>query len=361
MKEFTVKHSNMIKGIAIILMVFHHLFRIKQFSQGYTLSFWPFSIGRVAQITTFFKICVPLFTFVSGYGLLYFYKKLRNKKNFFKIRFFKLMPTFFIVSIISYIFFVIFNYENFIKTFFSGSLYSGIFHVIFDVLGIANFIHTPTICAEWWYISANLVFIFLVPILYKLAKKYGWFNVFVGIILIPRFLNIYNISTTTALPFVFSLLLGMYCRESGLIEKIVNYKIVKNNLLNKVIKCICYFILVLILYLYISHVSSTACYEINFGLLPFVVLLFCVEFIFPIKFLQNILIKLGEYSYIMYLTHTIILSLIKDFLYSMPHFIITGILLILISFIISFILKKVLEKINFYNFFDKYINKLKKN
>ena len=83
MKEFTVKHSNMIKGIAIILMVFHHLFRTKQFSQGYTLSFWPFSIGRVAQITTFFKICVPLFTFVSGYGLLYFYKKLINKKNFF--------------------------------------------------------------------------------------------------------------------------------------------------------------------------------------------------------------------------------------------------------------------------------------
>ena len=361
MKDFNIKYSNMIKGIAIIMMVFHHLFWVKSFSQGYNLSFWPFTIGRVAQIASVFKICVPIFTFLSGYGLLCFYKKLKKKNNFFEIRMLKLLPTYFLIIVLSYVFIATFKTSIIKQKFFANNIYTGIFYIIIDLLGIANILKTPSICNEWWYIPTSIIFIFLLPLLYKLVKKWGWLNVFIGIVIFPRFIYMYNFSTTTAYPFLFSFLLGMYCQDSDLIKKIVNYKLIKNNIFNKAIKFFIYIFLMFILYLYTTHISTLILYEINFGLLPFVFILFCSEFIFPIKLFQFIFSYLGQYSYIMYLCHTIILSIIKDFLYSLPHFLISGIILTLISFIVSFIIKNILEKINFYKFFDNLIMQLKRS
>lgn len=184
MEEFTLKDSKVIKGIAIMLMIFHHLFWMTSFTKGYSISFFPLTVGRIAQIAAFSKICVSLFVFISGFGLLHSYKGLKKKNNFLLIRFFKLIPTFIIITLISYILFFIFE-PDFIKTsFFNNDIYSGIFYILFDILGLSTILKTPTICGEWWYIGATFIFAFLVPIIYNLSKKYGWFIVGLGIILI---------------------------------------------------------------------------------------------------------------------------------------------------------------------------------
>ncbi len=123
-KSFGKNDTLKIKGIAILLMIIHHLFRLEKYTQGFDISFYPISAGRMAQLATYFKICVPIFAFLSGYGILFSYKKMKNKNNFYIARYFKLMPVFWITAICSYIFSQIYN-GFFINYFFKENIWGG--------------------------------------------------------------------------------------------------------------------------------------------------------------------------------------------------------------------------------------------
>lgn len=75
-KNFDIAASMAIKGSAILMMLFHHLFRngIKC-HEIYDIIYFPFPEKNICNIATVFKICVGLFTLVSGYGLYLNYKK----------------------------------------------------------------------------------------------------------------------------------------------------------------------------------------------------------------------------------------------------------------------------------------------
>lgn len=73
-KEISIKQSNQLKAIAILMMVFLHLF-----NRGYEGLFEPvIFIGTRPlsfYISLFCDACVPIFAFVSGYGLYYKFQK----------------------------------------------------------------------------------------------------------------------------------------------------------------------------------------------------------------------------------------------------------------------------------------------
>lgn len=78
----TKEHSKMLYGVAIVLMVVHHLFCLPQ-----RLNCEYYSIlgnGIVEKIAWFCKICVAIYAFISGYAI---YKKCHYKEgekfNFF--------------------------------------------------------------------------------------------------------------------------------------------------------------------------------------------------------------------------------------------------------------------------------------
>lgn len=51
--------TNIIKGIAIVFMFIHHFFTIP--------SLWISDIYNLAPFSECFKICVPIFAFLTGY------------------------------------------------------------------------------------------------------------------------------------------------------------------------------------------------------------------------------------------------------------------------------------------------------
>lgn len=80
MKEFTREDTKFIKGIAIILMFYHHVFCFPE-RIGYVeyFSLFSFQGHETANIIgSFGKICVALFVFLSGYGT---YKSVQNTDN----------------------------------------------------------------------------------------------------------------------------------------------------------------------------------------------------------------------------------------------------------------------------------------
>lgn len=348
-KTFTIDDSLKIKGIAILFMIFHHLFRLEEFSRGYDVNFFPLTIGRTAQIATFMKICVPIFVFLSGYGLLASYEKMKDKKNFFLVRYLKLMPTFWFVAVVSFVVIQIFT-GDVSAYYLSHDIYYGFANILFDILGINGLVPVNNYSVNWWYIGASLIFIFLLPILYKSAKKYGWFNIGLAIVMIPRIFNINNVSTTTALPYIFIFYLGMVAYNFNLFEKIKTIK------LNIFIKFLFYLAILLVLYLIHSHYPRNQFWELHFGFIPLIVILFAYEFIIKIPGLSFILKKLGEHSYIMFLTHGFIIEYFKDFIYSFDHMILIMLVLTIISFLVS-VLITLLMKITKYNDLFKFIEK----
>lgn len=70
MQKLTKHHSELIKGLAIILMIMHHVFRFpERVPQALPIHFLVPSAPIEYQIGVFGKVCIVLFLFVSGYGL----------------------------------------------------------------------------------------------------------------------------------------------------------------------------------------------------------------------------------------------------------------------------------------------------
>lgn len=75
----TKKQSTMLQGVAILMMVYHHLF---SFATVYE-SLFPFmQADTVRRIAWFCKLCVGIFAFVSGYGM-YHVMHSQPKERFF--------------------------------------------------------------------------------------------------------------------------------------------------------------------------------------------------------------------------------------------------------------------------------------
>ena len=71
--EFTKRDTKFIKGVAICLMLYHHLFAFpERVTEGVFISLWSFNDTNLSVcLGAFGRICVPLFTLMSGYGRYY--------------------------------------------------------------------------------------------------------------------------------------------------------------------------------------------------------------------------------------------------------------------------------------------------
>ena len=109
-KEKTVRFdkytSQAMKGIAIVMMLFHHQYLSRKRFEGFTVSFAPFADDTMIYMCSVFKICVPIYAFISGYGLYLSYRKKRSAPvRWTAGRLVKTMSGFWIIWILSAVIF----------------------------------------------------------------------------------------------------------------------------------------------------------------------------------------------------------------------------------------------------------------
>ena len=171
-KEKTVRFdkytSQAMKGIAIVMMLFHHQYLSRKRFEGFTVSFAPFADDTMIYMCSVFKICVPIYAFISGYGLYLSYRKKRSAPvRWTAGRLVKTMSGFWIIWILSAaIFQGMFGYVS--KVYFSGgSRIEGLAAMGLDFLGLHSLFGTVTMNGTWWYMSAAVIFVILVPLVMK--------------------------------------------------------------------------------------------------------------------------------------------------------------------------------------------------
>lgn len=159
--EFSRNDTKVIKGLAMVLMLYHHLFAFPDripfgityksiaIYEGYTLSYW---------IGTFGKICVALFVFLSGYGTYIAAKKTTESENAF------------IANKIKKLYFV---YWKVCAVFIPICMFFDVKQVTknaYDLIGNVLGIHI-SYNLEWWFFPPFILLIILFPVTKKMLSS----------------------------------------------------------------------------------------------------------------------------------------------------------------------------------------------
>jgi peptidoglycan/LPS O-acetylase OafA/YrhL len=169
--RLSLNESLIIKGIAICLMLWHHLFYLN-----------PEYGGFVFQTAQFGKVCVSLFLFASAYGLTVQYNKVFDRPitetfKFMAKRFVKFYANYWIVFLI-FVPIGVFIFGRHLSDAY-GSLIP-VRATIRDFLGINI---GASYNVTWWFNSLIIYLYLLFPILYFVGKRWPFLLLIVSIIL----------------------------------------------------------------------------------------------------------------------------------------------------------------------------------
>lgn len=339
---FAKKESLAMKGIAIIMMLLFHCFREKAVYDGFDVSFFPFHENTIVNIAFVCKVCVSIFAFISGYGLFKSYSgKTTDDKKWIALRYIRSFSGYWFVWVLCAIVFQIAD-GRYINTY--GKGVAGVIYALIDFCGLSTIFRTPSMNGNWWYMSAAFVFIILIPIVYK-CKEYIWLFLISEIVFI-RILPMEPFTGHNSVyAFLTAFLFGCQFAENNLFDKWA--LIGSKTRLTKAYKCIAELWVLMALYKVYFYIPIEKLWDYHYGLLPVLIVLFCVEFVIP--YLKSILAFLGEHSANIYMTHTFIrLYYFRNFTYSWKYFALIILVLLSMSLCISVIIE-ILKKAFKYN------------
>lgn len=171
LQKFDVSVTNASKGMALMLILWHHLFYEKP------------EVGfLVYQTALLAKVCVGIYVVLSGYGLAESIKnKVLNVGAFYKRRVVKLYMNYWFIALL----FIT------IGTLFMGRTLESVFgehayvKLLIQMLGLHMFTEVSYgYNATWWFMSLIIVLYAIFPLVVKLtAKLHLWFVAFTALLL----------------------------------------------------------------------------------------------------------------------------------------------------------------------------------
>lgn len=169
---FTKKHTEVCKGIAVLLLLWHHLYYMHP-EQGWL----------VYHTAVYAKVCVHIFLILSGYGLFYSMRKresnmmlnseseLRRLWSFYKSRFMTLMPRYWIIFILGVGIYMAVLHKMPADVFKKTShpwIYLVLQFLGLHMLKFGGYGYNPT----WWYMTTIIMLYIVFPYIYKLISEY---------------------------------------------------------------------------------------------------------------------------------------------------------------------------------------------
>lgn len=337
----TKEHSNILKGIAILMMFMHHLFYSRETYGGFEISFFPFTENIVLHLSWLCKACVAIFVFISGYG----YAKSVTESTKLNIKYF---ISKYIKRIWGYWFvFILALLTSPIGLRTIEGVYGrgvkAVIKSIIDFLGVSFALGTPTYIATWWFMSIAVISVVMAPILCKITHTYIYF--FVAILFVVSSQIQYIPSNfTSILHYLFILLVGIVFGKYDLFEKIKSLRGPRS--LDIVLTVIILFMV------QILRISRGA---FLFDCITAICLAYLVLKVYNNR-KSAVFSALGKYSMDMFLIHTFIFNYYcHEFVYGFRHFLLIFIMLALISLGIAFAIEQVKKLIKYDDFREKLI------
>jgi hypothetical protein len=190
-KYLSIDDSTVMKAIAILLMLSHHLWTFPERIAGGPLeSLISFSnLPLTVHLGVFGKICVSMFFFLGGYGLYkrYFGKRYNIAERLKKL-YFAYWKVFLIFVPIGFIFFS--NQNAYCQDVGVYSAFSE-FSIKEFVLNFFGFVSTYN--REWWFLLSYAIALILFPLIRKIVDYLSiYLNLFIVIIISVLLTNVFQ-------------------------------------------------------------------------------------------------------------------------------------------------------------------------
>lgn len=213
-------NSLILKGGAILMMLIHHLFYIQNglFDDVHLFG----NHYLVQEVGIFCKLCVAIFVFLSGYGLMISYKRQELEPlHFYKHRFKKLYLNYWFIWIV----FVPIGVFIFHRTF--GEVYGShtLIKAVLEFFGIYHLFGGYGYNPTWWFYSCIIVLYLLFPFLRRLMCKWPYLMASLLFVLpLFSFLPIFRSFAYYLLPFVIGM--GIACVPTSAFERISSGQVI---------------------------------------------------------------------------------------------------------------------------------------
>lgn len=337
----------------MLLMLFHHNFFDPSFFDGYTVIYNPFNANQIVSLALYGKICVSLFAFISGYGLILNYRNYINKNSFNNKsvekwiikREVKLLSPYWFIVFFSMIITQLISNRVFFVYFKNKDTIVGFTEFLATFLGLNNILKMDILVSTWWYMSAAVIFVLLIPLLARSIDNFGYLVTISLICLIPRLLlfkaGAYQ-GAVGVITFIPPMVLGIYFAESNIMEQFLTYTYIKmkNIKFSYSITFIIDTVVLAASYIVYSHLPNSLLWEFKWGLLPIIPLIYIRKYFIKIPLLYSILIYLGKHTTNIFLTHTYIRAIyLKDFTYSLKYFVLIMAFVLFSSLLLSIIIE----------------------
>ena len=335
--KFDLRQTNISKGVAVCLLLWHHLFfNNKSMYKHYISALVLDGLPVEALISDICKVCVAVFLILSGYGLHKSYIKYLEKSKdkgirfdlkFVKYRLLKLYIPFWTVFVIFVPLGLLFG-RNY-NTVYSSNPLNG----IIDFFGLSYMFYgsmVNTANATWWYMSIILVFCAVYPLLHRfvrysaeLALSSAFLLCFIELPVREYFVWL--------LPFVF----GVYISERDIFEKVS--KLISTDF--------CRFLVSFFLIIAFIMIRNMTLNDVRFDFaLGTAIILFTFWCTSKIPVLDKVLEELGKKSGFIFFFHTFIYSLyFARYIYWFRYPVLIFFALLVVSYLVAWVLQKLTD------------------
>lgn len=185
---FTKEHTRMLKGILVLMLLFHHLFFPDKLEE-YAVNTFIKNPVLLLSIVTWCKSCVAGFCFITAYGTTKKFMSMPQKtpKDYaveVAIHLIKLEMSVWLIYILAVLYKKLVMNMNLEYGYYNAQT---AIYMIFDALGLAKYAGTPMINVTWWYLSLFILLIVSMPFIYYAYSK--WRYVLLGpVCLLPAVL-----------------------------------------------------------------------------------------------------------------------------------------------------------------------------
>lgn len=344
--NFEKKDSQTIKGIAILLLLFYHLFAQTYVYAGFEVNFL-LNQEHIVWFASFGNICVAIFLFISAYGITTSLQTLDRTKDYkAKIvkKSFKRVVVLILHFFVMYcsIWIIWFSKLNYVSAYGEGK--QSVLFAITDAFGFAEIFKTPTICMTWWYMQLAIFSIILVPLFQEMYKKIG--NLLLIILLLIPGLFSFNMDVYT---YIFVIAIGVCASNGNWINQCKKVNI------PRLLKIFISIFLMVITFLLRSNAVVDIYYSFVFeGIIAFMWVISIYIIFENIPLITKTLQFIGKHSMNIFFFHTFIyLILYRDQIYSLKYAGIIFTTVLGISLIYSIIIEFIKNKMGFYKLIKK--------
>lgn len=350
--SFDKRQTNIAKGVAVLLLLWHHLFynNPERYSDFVSLFYFK-SVPIECFFADFCKVCVSIFLLLSGYGLYKSFEKFEQANSvsgklsikkqvvFVKNHLLKLMFGFWFIYLIFVPMGILFG-RPFWEVYEFNPLY-----FITDFFGLSSLFGTPTMNPTWWYMRIAIGLYLLLPVLYKVLKYSAELllsiSFFALILPIPYFERF----KIWLFPFVLGLCFSKY-NLFDKFEKRLNSGIKKTS--------VCFLVVAITAYLRRNPFYANLNIDAFFAV---AVVLFAFLLLSKIPVLNKFFEELGKYSAQIFMFHTFIYSnYFKDLIYGCKY----SLLIFIVMTIVCYIIARLLEWLKHIVRYDRLLIKLTK-